>query len=39
VTLQFAAFRIPRPEDKALLPDSIYFTYRFYKYPPTKTER
>ena len=39
ITLQFAAFRIVRAEEKPFMPETVYFTYQFYKYPPTKTER
>lgn len=32
VTLQFAAFRVARPDDRAAAPSSVYFTYQFYRY-------
>lgn len=39
ITIQFAAFRVARPEDKPRMPNSIYFTFQFYKYGATKTEK
>ena len=39
ITIQFAAFRVARAEDKARMPNGIYFTFQFYKYVPTKTEK
>lgn len=32
ITLQFAAFRVAKPEDRATAPSSLFFTYQFYRW-------